>query len=496
MVALLALALAQDLPSEPIRLTLRQAVHEALKNNSELEVARFEPWIQEQTLLAAYGAFDHVVFSTGQTGRTVTPGTTFFSGAPELEQITHSYTLGVRRRFPFGLQAEIGFASSGNQSNSTFALLNPTWQNSLGLQVTLPILRGAWVPNELAQIYILEKRRRTAVENFETALLGAVHGVETAYHELIFAAENEQVARRSLDLARRLVQENERKLAQGQIIRLQVTEAQVQAAQREQDLLKAEQGLKNAVDRLRRQIDPARLRSSERPLVPADSVVAPGEEIDEESLVEASLAQALERRADYRASTLAIESAEIELARAKRESLPRFDLTGRAAMVGVDDAFPAAFSRIFRFDSHELMGGFSFDLPVENRAAKHAALKAELEVRRARAARVDLESRIILEVREAVRDIATRRRTLKAADEQLRLAEERQASEEARHRQGATTTYFLLVSQNDLNVALLNRLRARIDLALSRTHLKRVRGSLLDDYDIKTLRELEPRDAR
>jgi outer membrane protein TolC len=476
------------------KLSLREAVVRSLKNNSEIQVARFDPWIEEQSLLASYGVFDTTVFSRWQTTQSETPGTTFFSGAPVLEQITHDFSLGIRKRFPIGIQAELATGAHATQSNSAFALINPTWEDSLGLTLTIPILRDAGEESNLAVIRVQKIRHDMAIDTFEVSLGESVYGLVRSYHELHFAIENRRRTQRSLELSQRLLQENERKLAQGLIPKIQVTEAQAQVAQRQQDVLRAEQGHLNAVDRLRRAIDPLSMRTAASLYEPTDAPVVPSEEIDETSLFDQSVAAAFEHRADYRRTKRSVESAEVARVKAEHDELPRFDLLGRATLLGIDNTFNDAYYRMFDFRSHEIMGGFSFEFPIENSTAKYTAMRALLEVRKAQAMQRDLESRIVLEIREAVRDIRTQQKTLKSAEEQVRLAEERVTSENLRFGQGLTTTYFVLVAQNDLNTALLNQLRARIDLAVSLVNLRRATGQLLDDYQIEVAKELTPRE--
>ena len=61
-----------------IKLSLRQSIHLALNHNLDIEVARYQPWIEDQNILAALGTFDWTLYAQGGYNQNQTPGTSFF----------------------------------------------------------------------------------------------------------------------------------------------------------------------------------------------------------------------------------------------------------------------------------------------------------------------------------------------------------------------------------------------------------------------------------
>jgi outer membrane protein len=485
---------AQDEPE--MKVSLRQCVHLSLNNGESLEVSRYGPWISNETLLGSYGAFDWIAFAEGSSSFQGVESTSLLTGSGEFRDARQSYALGVRRLFPSGLLAEARVSASRQDTNLPFATLNPNWNNRAGLTLSLPLLRNAGEEFNTLTIVANRLRRDMSLDDFEIALQEGVFGVQAAYLELVFARGAEGMAAESLALARQLARESQQRFEQGLIARVQVTEAQAQVAAEQQTLLAARQAHLDAMDRLKRLIDP-RLLSLERDtrLSPADAPMdfegGPG--FDERAEAARGLEEAAARRADVRRARRAVQAQELIRQGAENQLRPRLDLRLGAGAQGVSGTFPDAADELGSGSSRDWMFAFSFEMPLENRKAEADARVAELERRRLEAARRDLEGRVTLEVREAVRRVKTQERSILAAREQARLAQERLDAEQSRFREGLTTTYFVNFAQTAVAQARLRELRARIDYTLAHLNFQRVTGRLLSDLGIDVRAELTPR---
>jgi outer membrane protein TolC len=489
-------AVAQDDPVPEMEVSLRQSIALSLNNNRSLEVARYVPWISEQTLISSYGVYDTVVFAEGSSTAYSTPSSSLMVSGGTARQRQQDYAVGVRRLFPNGVIAELRASTSRAKDNFIFSTLSPTWNNRVGLSLTFPILRNGGEDWNTLTMVIRRVQRDMSIDDFETALQESVFSVQSAYFELVFAREGEMVADEARELARKLVRDSQRRFEQGQIAKVQVTEAQAQVAQREQDLLVANQSHGNAMDRLRQLIDPRLLEADDQVfLTPSDGPIPydEGKPFDARRGVDDGIRRAFTNRADLRRARRAIRSQELTERQLENQVLPRLDFVIGAAYQGVDSTFPSAHDSLADWESYDLSFAFAFEIPLENTKARADLAAATLERRRLQATRLDLESTIIREVREAVRAIKTRERSISAAREQVRLAREKLDAEQARFREGLTTTYFVQLAQNELTNARLNELRARIDHTLARLGYQRATGTLLRDWGIDVRSELHPR---
>lgn len=492
---LLTLTLLQDPVrdgKEPGKLSLRQCIDLALGHNLDIEVARYQPWIEDQNILAAYGGFDFTAYATGSGGETLTPTGSALSGAEVLDQDTANFTLGMRKTLPFGTTVDVGFTSARTLTNSSFYTINPQWYETFGVALTVPLLRGAGTTSNYSSILIARNTREISVYGFEKSLTESVFAVHQAYWDLVFAIENKKVKDQSLTVARRLRDENQKRFAQGMLAKVDVTSAEAGVAAQEEGILTAEAQVFNAMDRLKRTADPALLRGEE-PLWPADAPAGFEKEIDEKEAVERALAEALAHRPDYLQIAREIDSLDVTIVKSERDLWPKFDLTGRAFFSGLSDDLGRAQRDLWDFDTYELTVGFSFEYPLGTSLARGTLERADLEKRRAFLRRRSLEDQILVEVREAVRRIKTDEKRILASKKARTLSQEEFDAETNRQKQGVSTTYRVLDAQERLQRAQTNEIKAMIDYRLSLANLDRVTGTLLAKSDIRLQENLAPR---
>src|ERR1043165_453650 len=78
-------------------LSAREAVSLSLNHNLDIEVARFQPWIEDQNIFSTMGQWDHTVYATVSSGRDVSPGVSSLSGAAKLRNDDVAFTVGLRK---------------------------------------------------------------------------------------------------------------------------------------------------------------------------------------------------------------------------------------------------------------------------------------------------------------------------------------------------------------------------------------------------------------
>src|SRR6188474_867187 len=75
-------------------LSAREAVSLSLNHNLDIEVARYQPWIEDQNIYAAMGLWDHVAYATVSEGRDVAQGVSTLSGSAKPRNDDLSFTVG------------------------------------------------------------------------------------------------------------------------------------------------------------------------------------------------------------------------------------------------------------------------------------------------------------------------------------------------------------------------------------------------------------------
>jgi outer membrane protein TolC len=466
----------------------------SLNHNLDIEVARYQPWIEEQNVLSTLGAWDHVLYAGTGYAHSRSPGLSSLSGGTQLLDDAVDLNVGLRKVLPFGASYDLFYRGDYFSSNNTFLLQNPIYTQSAGLGFNVPLLRGLGEDVNLATLVVARNNRDISVDVFERAVADAVFVVITAYWDLVFSIESRKVKQQSLEVSQRLLEDNRRKFDRGLASRLDVTQADAGVAAQQEGLLTAEAAVLNVMDRLKRLVDPALLRD-EVLLVPLETPRAAEAELDEKAATDRALEQARASRPEFREIRRRKGSADAELVRSRNELLPRLDLTASAQVTGSDTSLARSYTVAGGLNLYDLQAGLVFEWPLEGSAARGAAQRAELEIRRLALQERNLENQVLVEVREAVRGIKTNEKRSLATKRARELAEEQLDGELTRNAQGLSTTFRVLDVQEDLALARTNELKALIDYHLSRFKLQQVSGVLLPEQGILVKDNLQPRVA-
>jgi len=473
-------------------LSAREAVGLSLNHNLDIEVARYQPWIEDQNIYATMGAWDHTAYATIHDSQDVSPGTSSLSGATKLRNDDVGFTVGVRKATPIGASWDLNFTSGRAESNNAFLLVNPIWSQTLAGSVTLPLLKGLGTDVNTSTLLIARNTRDQSVDGFQKSLTDSVFQVTQAYWDLVFAIENKKVKDQSLEVALRLLEDTRRKLDRGLAARIDVTQAEAGVASQQEGILTAEAAVHSAADRLKRLVDPALLRE-EVSLVPVDAPRVQGADLDEKIAVDQGMEEALSRRPEVRQLRTSIQSQDALLLRARNDLLPRLDLVGSGGLNGTEGTLPEANKNVRSADFYNWSVLLSFEYALERSSARGTLNRAELERSRMLLQVRNLENQVLVEVRDAVRSIKTDEKRIEATRRARILAQEQLDGEISRNEHGLSTTFRVLDVQKELVQARTNELKALIDYHLDESRFQQVTGMLLERNGIILKENLQPR---
>jgi outer membrane protein TolC len=473
-------------------LSAREAVSLSLNHNLDIEVARFQPWIEDQNIFAAMGAWDHVAYATLSGGGNLSTNTFSLSGVSKLRGNDVSTTLGLRKVLPFGMSYDLSFSNERAETSDPLRIPNPAWVQNFGGSLTLPLLKGLGTSANTSTLVVARYSRDQSVDGFEKSLTDSVFQVMQAYWDLVFAIENKKVKDQSLEVALRLLEDTRRKLDRGLAARIDVTQAEAGVASQQEGILTAEAAVFSFADKLKRLVDPALLHESVL-LVPVDAPGTQKTDLDEKVAVEQAMDQAVVRRPEIRQLRTQLLSQDVAIVRAENDHLPKLDLVGAGFLNGTQGSFPLANRDLRGADSYNWSVLLSFELPLEQSATRGALSRAELERRRLLLQLRNLENQVLVEVRDAVRSIKTDEKRIEATRRARILAQEQLDGEISRNEHGLSTTFRVLDVQKELVQARTNELKALIDYNLAGYRLHQVTGVLLDKSGIVLKENLQPR---
>lgn len=419
-----------------------------------------------------------------------------------------------------------GFDYRHLASTSNIQTLSPQYSANLVFSVSQPLLRDFGYDKSLSAIRLSEQKALVAEQSFIRAAARLISQTEEEYWRWTFAREQADVKRRSRDAAARLLTQADTLFGAGKVAPLIVQQARAALAQREEDVVGAaadadsiEDGLKLLLNiELTARMTPtdrvaiAAAAESSPTIVPAAATISRlASPVNPGASVESALRRrpeliALERERDQRA---------IELGMAKNLLLPRLDLNAqymRSGMAGLPsticvdptallcvpagsdvpesvfagmtaprDALDSLFTRN-PFDgwSAELR----LQIPLGMRTAKARRTEAELKLAESRLQLEAARDEVVRDVREAVRQANTAQARYEAARQMATFARTQFTTARTQFDAGLSSTFDVVRSQDDLDRAALNELKAQTELNIALSRIRLADMTVLDDYPL------------
>ena len=465
-----------------LRLSLREAVLLALKNNLDIAIANYNPKIKTEDIIIAKAVFDPAFSLTLDANRTVSPTATQLAGATVNRIENRDVNTSLVQKLPFGASYTLGLTNNRFDTNSQFAQINPYYKTVLTLSLTQDLLKNFGVDVNTAPIKIARNNQAISVTQFRQQANQVITSVHSTYWSLVFAIENLEVQKRSLRLARDLEELNKARVRAGVAAPVEVTQAEAQAAARVQDVILAEKAIKDAEDQLKLIVNfPDGERIWARTVLPADTLpfeVAPMN-------TDVSVQEALEKRPEYAAAKLTLQNSDLDLRVKRNQLLPSLQLQGNVGLNGLNGSAGGDLDRLTSGDFTQWSAALVLTYPLGNRSARSAFAQARLSHDQAGTSLLNLKRQIISQVREAVRRIEADVRRVEATRAARALAEEQLRVEQKRLEAGVTTTFNVLSFQRDLAAAQAGEIQAITTYNQDLANLELQKGTILEKNQLE-----------
>jgi outer membrane protein TolC len=465
-------------PSGVLPLSIRDSIALALKNNLDIAVEGFNPPQREQDLINQKAVFDPSAFlELTRTDNRVPPGTEVVVSSRAFGDLW-DYNTGLRQKLPTGGTYELRW---NNEYNNVPSVGATQFISKFGLTLTQPLLKNFGVEPTETNIRIATNNQSISLEQLRLKVSDIVTNVQNDYAELIFAIQNLDVQRRSLQLAKDLVALNTARVRAGVAAPVEVTQAEAQEAAGVQNVILGEKAVRDAEDTLKVILNmPASGGwGQEIQLTDALTFEPKSANLDE------SLQKALENRYEYKSAKLDIQNKELNVRLTRNQLLPDLALTGSVFTNGAGNPYGSDISVMGSSHFISYAVGVVLTVPLGNRGPQASYISAKLAQDQAKTSLKNLELQIIQQVREAVRRVEANARRVDANRAARALAEEQLRVEQRRLEAGVSTTFNVLSFQRDLTAAQANEIRALADYYESLVNLDHVRGTVLEANHIE-----------
>src|SRR5215204_6431711 len=513
--------------TDALSLTLNEAIRRALENNNDIEIARADVRLAEQTLNALSGVFDPVFTYTPEYNSSVRPVTNVFGGAGvggTISTTDFNNDASVTKQFgKGGGNFTYFFNNTRETSSANNQTLNPFYSSAQGLQFTQPLWRNRSIDRNRQQIRIQRKRLEQTDADFRLRTIDVISQVQRAYWDLVFALRNEQNQVANVKLAQENFRRTEASVAAGASAPLQRAEIETELSTRQSALLLANQQVTFAENTLKNLLIKDALSPDwSKALLPTDSP-----SFEETPLnLETALKEARDNRPEMRRLRLEEDVNDINLQFYKNQTKPRIDLVGTLSTNGLagtprgittipdpndptqridvplsgctgqevtgQSCIPAnlvggygqTLKNVFSLDTRQVIVSAVISLPWKNRTAQANLAYAKIQREQLAATTRSQEQTIEVEVRNAVQAVDTARRRVLFAREALRSAEEQLAGERRLYQVGRSTTFLLFQRENALVNAQNQELQAQTDYNKALADLQRATSTTLRSNNV------------
>lgn len=430
------------------------------------------------------GVFDPSLRVSFSLDRTPSPlNTLIVAGVPQVTTHTAAASISYNQAFSTGTSFTASYGFQRQSSTQLHLLYDPAFTPGFTFTAAQQLVNGFGFKVNRALITVAENERGIERESFRQQLITSIASAENAYWDLISARESVRTAEQALAVAQQLLVNNRRAFDAGVMARLDVVNAQAQAATSETNLIVAETNVEYAELTLKSMIS----ATIEEPFASAsiettDSFPEPDD--DKLPSLQEAIAIAQRNRPEVSIANGNIKSQKDVIPFLDNALLPNVNVYALANVAGLNKAFSTALIDDFQFTFPQFAVGVSISFPVRNRQAQADQIRSRLELKQSQDTLVRTKSQIEVDVQNALIGVTLGRAQVRAARGAVRTNEQKTDAERKKLAAGLSTSYNVILVERDLFAAQLAEVQARDVYAKAKVALDQAMGVTLDTNHI------------
>jgi outer membrane protein TolC len=424
------------------------------------------------------------------------------NGGQRVTQDQTTINGGITQNLPWG-GGGVTFAMNNQRlfTTSTFQTYNPTLTANWSAVYTQPILRGFSIDSTRQQIAVTRINRDISDVQLRSTITNTLSNVRNAYWDYVYSVQAVDVARTSLDLANKLIEDNQARVEVGTMAPIDVVQAQSEAASRRQALVQAQATMRTAEIALKRLV----VSGTEDPLWSSaiDPVDRP--EFKREPInIDGAVRNALSHRTDLEIAKMNVAQSNINLKFLRNQVLPQTDLVATYGLQGlggtqllhggtglggpitgtIPGGFGDALGSLFGRDFPTWNVAVNFSYPLGTSTADAAVARARVQINQSQAQIKQVELQVATEVTNAALQVQSSIESVDAASAARELAQKKLEAEQSKFEVGMSTNFFVVQAQRDLADAQNTELRAVLNYRKSLVDLERLQQTTLQNLNI------------
>ncbi|MBW2386311.1 MAG: TolC family protein, partial [Deltaproteobacteria bacterium] len=209
-------------------LKLDQAIALGVRNNLDVEVNRYQPYISQLDSEAAWGAYDPLFEGDVTFGDQIAPANSLFN-VNQLFARGEQFggTAGLTALIPYvGAAVNVAYDSTRSKTNMVFQTLSPEYESGLTIGANVPLMRGLIWNEPWTQVKTSRLLYDAELDNFTTSIMNVAQQIIAAYWELVATKEQVRVAEKSLESNQALLDQTETQYEVGVVSKVEVVQAE------------------------------------------------------------------------------------------------------------------------------------------------------------------------------------------------------------------------------------------------------------------------------
>lgn len=492
-----------------VQMSLDDAVKLALDRNLDIAVQKLNPRISDIAVASVRSAYHPSLtsmVSQSATNGTPTSQLQLSSGGGGTNTENLAYNGGIAQSLPWGGGSfQVTLNNGRNITNSNNALFNPQFNSVWTGVFVQPLLRNFRTDSTRQQLQVTQINREISDVQLRATIMNTLSNVRNAYWDYVYTTQAVEVAQQSLDLATKLVQDNQTRVEIGTMAPIDVVQAQSEQATRRQALVTAQSAKRTAELALKRLI----VLGTEDPnwkadLDPIDRPDFRPEPID----LEAAIRNALSARTDLEIAKKNMLSNDVTLRFLQDQMKPQADLQAQYGVAGVGGpnlvrsntgvlgsqvttinpgGIADAFSTLLRNQYPRWTVQLNVSYPLGASSQEAAVARARVQLNQVQAQMKQIELQVATDVTNAAINARNTAEAVQAAQAARELADKKLEAEQSKFEVGMSTNYFVVQAQRDLSDARNSELRAVLNYRKSLVELERLQQTTPQNLNITLL---------
>jgi outer membrane protein len=495
-------------PTGPsVQMTLDDAIKLALDRNLDIAVQRLNPQTFDYSIANLRATYRPTLTSSINRVSQTDPSRSTTQGGGAgfgIAQATDTYNGGIAQNIPWGGGTlAVNLNNNRQTTNSLTTRFNPAFNTNWAAQYTQPLLRGFRIDSTRQSLAVTRLNQDVSEIQLQASIINTVSNVKNAYWDYVFATESVEVARRSVELADRLVSDNRVRVEIGTMAPIDIVQAQSQAATQRQNLATAEGTRRTTELALKRLIvngtqDPnwtVSINPTDRP----DFVSAP---ID----IPAAVRHAIESRTDLQQARKNLQVNDVTLKFLRNQTLPQIDAVVRYGLVGqggtryiraggiageiletIPGGYSDALNTLVDRNYPSWTVGLNISYGIGTTGAEATVARSRVQLNQVEAQVRQIELQIATDITNAATQVESNVERVEAAQAARDFAQQQLEAEQSKFEVGMSTNYFVVQSQRDLATAQNNELQAILAYRRSLVELERLQQTSLTTSNITIL---------